>query len=163
MERQVAILALALTLPLAMYGIPYAYAGTQSTYVVASASIAIPSGETNSINVQCSSISDFTEHFTVGTDFPGTSPIQVLQAQVLDSSGHLALAGATPNGWSVMIYNAFSYPSDFVVQIICQSPVTVAGIGVPEFGSLYFAVAIGAVVYFTVSRRYAGRRAGSGS
>jgi hypothetical protein len=43
------------------------------------------------------------------------------------------------------------------VYIICQSPITVAGVGVPEFGSLYVAIALGAVVYFMLSRRF-GRR-----
>jgi hypothetical protein len=38
---------------------------------------------------------------------------------------------------------------------ICQTPITVAGIGVPEFGSFYVAIALGAVVYFMLSRRLA--------
>jgi len=36
-------------------------------------------------------------------------------------------------------------------------PITVAGIGVPEFGSLYIAIALGAVLYFLLARRYSGR------
>jgi hypothetical protein len=42
-------------------------------------------------------------------------------------------------------------------EVICQTPLTVAGIGVPEFGSLYVAIALGAVVYFVMSRRLARR------
>jgi hypothetical protein len=41
------------------------------------------------------------------------------------------------------------------LEIICQTPVTVAGIGVPQFGSLYVAIALGAVAYFLMSRRFA--------
>ena len=37
--------------------------------------------------------------------------------------------------------------------MVCQTPVTVAGVGVPEFGSLYAAIALGAVAYFMLSRR----------
>jgi hypothetical protein len=43
------------------------------------------------------------------------------------------------------------------VWVVCQTPITVAGIGVPEFGSLYVAIALGAVVYFVMSRRLARR------
>jgi hypothetical protein len=43
------------------------------------------------------------------------------------------------------------------VWAICMTPVTVAGIGVPEFGSLYAAIALGAVVYFMLSR-YSSRK-----
>jgi hypothetical protein len=49
------------------------------------------------------------------------------------------------------------------LEIICQSAVTLpAGIGVPEFGSLYVAIALGAVVYFMMSRRFARRPTMSG-
>jgi len=44
-----------------------------------------------------------------------------------------------------------------VAQVICQTPINVAGIGVPQFGSLYVAIALGAVLYFLLSKRFAGR------
>jgi hypothetical protein len=60
----------------------------------------------------------------------------------------------TANAWVV---EASGFSIDTTAQVTCQSPITVAGIGVPQFGSLYVAIALGVVVYFILSRRYAGR------
>jgi hypothetical protein len=72
---------------------------------------------------------------------------------MLNSAGGVALTGANPNGWVIGLFNpdlGFSFNG---VQIVCQTPITVAGVSVPEFGSLYVAIALGAVVYFILSRR----------
>jgi hypothetical protein len=43
-----------------------------------------------------------------------------------------------------------------VVDVVCQTPIAaVAGVSVPQFGSLYVAIALGAVAYFMLSRRFA--------
>jgi hypothetical protein len=43
------------------------------------------------------------------------------------------------------------------VYAVCQMPIAVGGISVPEFGSLCVAIALGAVAYFMLSRRFARR------
>jgi hypothetical protein len=48
-----------------------------------------------------------------------------------------------------------SFAIAFTAGAVCQTPITVAGIGVPEFGSLYMAIALGAVAYFLMARRLA--------
>jgi hypothetical protein len=65
--------------------------------------------------------------------------------------------GQTPNAWEAGANNPSSVDVGMYAEVICQTPLTVAGIGVPEFGSLYVAIALGAVVYFVMSRRLARR------
>ena len=43
--------------------------------------------------------------------------------------------------------------------IVSQSPITVAGVTIPEFGSLYVAIALAALVYFGLFRHYMKRPA----
>jgi len=156
MERRALVLALALMLPLAFYGIPYAYAAsTQSTYVrVADRVLAGNDGST--LVLQCASPSDYTQHYTVG-DKNLFAALSVDGAFILDSAGNPAAANENPNGWAIHVSNHNSFAVTLWFQIICQSPITVAGIGVPEFGSLYVAIALGALVYFMLTRRMAKR------
>ena len=41
-----------------------------------------------------------------------------------------------------------------IVLAVCQVPITVAGVSVPEFASLYLAIAIAVVAYFMLSGRF---------
>jgi hypothetical protein len=148
MERKAVALALALTLPLALYGIPYAYAlTTQNTYVVKS-SIDLTTG-VGSATAMCSSPTDSTQHYGYTNQGFGRT---VLDAFPVNSGGTEAATGQTPNGWHVVMSSSPGAVSD--LYIICQSAITVAGIGVPEFGSLYVAIALGAVAYFVLSRHF---------
>src|SRR6266852_1033433 len=151
MEKRAAILALALTLPLAIYGIPYAYASTQSTYAMAHYNI-LPAGQIDGFTLSCHA-GDYASNYFV--DEPPR--LRVDLALLLDGSGTAIASGEQPNGWQFGIENVVGTPVNEAVYIICQSPVTVAGIGVPEFGSLYVAIALGAAAYFVLSRRFAGR------
>jgi len=146
-------LALALTLPLALYGIPYAYAATtQSTYIVLKeVSLLSGPGVLTFTDVQCLNPSDFTLHYTAISTDRGS----VVGAEWLDSTGNIALTANNPNGWRIWANNPTAGRIPMNEEIACQSPITVAGIGVPEFGSLYVAIALGAVVYFMLSRRLA--------
>jgi len=153
MERRALVLALALTLPLALFGVPYAYAATtQSTYVVLVGDN-IASHSTVGELVRCLSPSDSTQHFALFLSSPFT--MTVVGSFLTNSGGAEASTGEVPNGWVVTLHNPETSPQAVGVQIVCQSPITVAGIGVPEFGSLYVAIAIGAVAYFLLARRYA--------
>jgi hypothetical protein len=157
MERRSLVLAAALTLPLLLYGIPYAYAATtstQSTYVVAKA-VTISGNTLNAlVHLQCSNPADYTQHFTIYPDNP--TDVHTRGSYLLTSTGATAGTGDNPNGWIIDVINSYSGDLDATVQIVCQSPVTVsiAGIGVPEFGSLYAAIALGAIAYFVLARRY---------
>jgi len=156
MERRALVAALAMTLPLALYGVPYVYASTtQSTYVINSDLVFVsPMGHHN-FHVGCSSPSDFTQHFAVASFANNVFPS--VFGELVNSGLNFPADGDVPNGWNVDVKNTDSAPQSFKVQIICQSPITVAGIGVPQFGSLYAAIALGAVVYFMLSRRIARR------
>jgi hypothetical protein len=151
MERRALVLALALTLPLALYGIPYAYAASQSTYVVR---LNQPVAMDYIQIVKCLNPSDYTQHYSVGSQ--NLDPVTTYTA-ILNSNGDFAGTGDIPNGWYIHIHNGNGFTITFMIQIICQSPVAVAGIGVPEFGSLYVAITLGAVLYFLMARRFARR------
>jgi hypothetical protein len=157
MEKRAVVLALALTLPLLLYGIPYAYAAsTQSTYVMRGNFPVINSGATGFVTIQCASPTDFTQHYSVSN--PEQFPVS--SVQIVNSAGLTANNGENPNGWFIAVHN-LSGGATFTItaQIICQSPLTlVAGIGVPEFGSLYVAIALGALVYFMLARHFTTRR-----
>ncbi len=158
MEKRAAVLALALTFPLVLYGVPYAYAiATQSTYVVEKfqqipKDTVYPSVVVDV--VMCSTSSDFTQHFTTihGPD------VSIVDTVLLNSGQLYATTGDNPNGWRIDARNPNpSFDEALDVQIICQSAITVpAGIGVPQFGSLYVAIALGAALYFMLSRRFSG-------
>ena len=152
MQRRSLILALALTLPLASYGIPYVYAATQSTYVV-SRDATYDNGSTLVNNIMCLSTSDYS--LSYGLRDQGY--FSWFSTYPLDSNGHNAATGSSPNGWQLQARTTLSNTGTEGLFIMCQSPVTVAGIGVPQFGSLYVAIALGAVVYFMLSRRFTGR------
>jgi len=157
MERRALVLALALTLPLALYGIPYAYAvTTQSTYVKQDQGV-VPASSSLAFHLQCSSSSDFTQHWS--SEHERSNLVEIRAVDALNNNGLTALNGDNPNGWLIVIHNPSSSNAIFEsVQIICQSPITtVAGVGVPEFGSLYVAIALGALVYFMLARRSAKR------
>jgi hypothetical protein len=156
MEKRAVVLSLALTLPLLLYGIPYAYAAsTQSTYVVRATFPIMTAGATGFVFIQCASPSDFTQHYSVSN--PEQFPVN--NVFTINSAGIKTNTGDNPNGWFIVVHN-LTTGSAFTIQaeIICQSPLTlVAGIGVPEFGSLYVAIALGALVYFMLARHFARR------
>jgi hypothetical protein len=154
MEKRALVAAVALILPLALYGIPYAYAAsTQLTYVVRSDFPPMDSGSNGYVKVQCASTTDFTQHYS--TSFPEQLPVH--EVHTINSAGFVSNTGDNPNGWIIVVHNLGAATFADKAEIICQSPVTVAGIGVPQFGSLYVAIALGAVVYFVMSRRLARR------
>jgi hypothetical protein len=161
MERRALVVALALMLPLALYGIPYAYAVTtagQTTVVRA----------THTFNYLTDpNPYELLVHCPTGYYATGGGAGQDLDTVDIGISGSLPAIGgsvdlgpATPDGW-VAFYN-IANPStnngvDLQVLAVCQAPITVAGIGVPQFGSLYIAIALGAAVYFMLSRRFTRR------
>jgi hypothetical protein len=135
-------------LPLASYGIPYAYASvTSSSYVVQSIN---SSG--NTARVHCTQ-----GDYETGGGGGVVTTIVKSEPQVYDFTTGIyrdITHIETANAWVV---EASGFSIDTTAQVTCQSPITVAGIGVPQFGSLYVAIALGAVFYFILSRRYAGR------
>jgi hypothetical protein len=145
MEKRALVLALALTLPLALYGIPYAYAATvSSSYVVSSGQ--------NEAFVHCKT-GDYATGGGFSTDTPGA--IVLSRAAFFDGTSYSFITNGQPNAWGAVV----GLGSEHEVQVVCQTPVTVAGIGVPEFGSLYVAIALGAVVYFMLARHFTKRPA----
>jgi hypothetical protein len=147
MERRALVLALALTLPLALYGIPYAYASaTSSSYLV----LNIGNG---AVYVHCNTGDYATGGGALAVD--SANWIGESYPVFWTGSNYVGISTGQPNAWTASAHNP---ASDFVnVFVICQTPIVVAGIGVPEFGSLYVAIALGAVLYFLMARRFAGR------
>lgn len=145
MERRALVLALALTLPLALYGIPYTYAAvTSSAYV--------KSGVSNGAfqaDVACNS----GDYATGGGASMNPGHWVTSGPEVFDGvASYNFIYTGIPNAWG-----AQSNDRSATVWVVCQTPISVAGIGVPQFGSLYVAVALGAIIYFMMARRFAGR------
>jgi hypothetical protein len=154
MESRAVVVALALSLPLALYGIPYAYAATSSSYEVLGNSQAISAGALGASTATC----DSGDYVTGG----GWS----IDPLIAGGGGNdfIISAGAGSgtvnlNGWFVETHNLRSSSETLQAIAMCQKPIVVAGVTVPEFGSLYVAIALGALVYFLLSRQLAGRRA----
>jgi hypothetical protein len=160
MERRALVLALSLTLPLALYGIPYAYAATtSSSYVVFNTHTLIATDvPPTDLGVSCHA-GDYATGGGAGTDGDTTAIVPTFSGPT--RAGGVVSSGQ-PDGWR----GGFNYPNPagtfnagiaLEVFAVCQTPLTVAGIGVPQFGSLYVAIALGAVVYFLLSRQFARR------
>jgi len=147
MERRAFVLALALTLPLALYGIPYAYAAqTSSTYKIIHQFSVAPQSEVIT-GADCHS-----GDYVTGGGFDTRNLILI----AAEPQSHNSLD--PPNQYVVDEINPSTVNTNGgLVEAICQTPITVAGIGVPQFGSLYIAIALGAVLYFLLSKRFAGR------
>ena len=141
-ERRALVLALALTAPLILYGLPYAYASVTSSSYIVSASNGL-----DYAGAHCNS-GDYATGGGARSQSPGV--LVVTEPEFYDFGSGLYSIGTTgtPNAW-------FAISTTYVqVWVVCQTPVTVAGIGVPQFGSLYIAIALGAVAYFLLSRRF---------
>jgi hypothetical protein len=147
MERRVLAVALVLTVPLAFYGIPYAYAvQTSSSYQVKVSATA--TDDSFPLIAYCN-----------GGDYAtgGGGGIHVTGAFVRETLPISYVSPPTPYGWFAEFGGSTGFQVD--TYAVCQTPITVAGIGVPQFGSLYVAIALGAVLYFMLSRRFARRPA----
>jgi len=159
MERRALVLALALMVPLALYGIPYAYATTSSTDYAVVFFLSVRTQDTAGINVPCNA----GDYAVSGGYLPGFIGPAGGEANIAASyptlNGIKANVGETPNGWFFVGSNNSPLvgggSQSATVWAVCQTPITVAGIGVPQFGSLYVAIALGAVAYFLLARRYA--------
>jgi len=149
MEKRAIFLALALALPLALYGIPYAYAATTSSTYEVRASNAL---NTNTVDVHCNS----GDYATGGGGRGGSGPLQGAFPEKFDGTNYLDPGTGQPNAWGAWV-DSSSTGAQVLVWVVCQTPIAVAGIGVPQFGSLYAAIALGAVLYFMMARRYARR------
>ncbi len=153
MEKRAFVLALALTVPLVLYGVPYAYAATtqSSTYAVLQA-FSLPPLTSTFAQADCN-----PGDYVTGGGYVFNGGFQP-ELRVQAASGYLPDHGPNPTIWNLIVYNSSPTTTEGgYAQAICQSPVKVAGIGVPEFSQLYAAIAIGAVAYFMLSRRYARR------
>ena len=155
-------LTVVLVLPLLLYGVPYAYAAiTSSTYVVEGGSSGGPKASVSG-SVQCAA-GDYATGGGAQVN-PQTSArafVVASKPQFFDGTSFHDIPTGQPNAWAGTVKTATGTATDPLevdVWVVCQTPIPVpAGIGVPEFGSLYVAIALGAVVYFLLSRRQAGR------
>ncbi len=153
MEKRAIVLSLALTLPLALYGIPFAYAATNtSTYQVTSPVVTIVAGETTGATAPCN-----PGDVATGGGFNDLGGIGLFFGV-----SHGTDTDTNPTAWEVIAVDNTGHADTFVSYAICQTPVTVAGVTVPEFGSLYIAIALGALVYFALSRQFQKRPIKSG-
>jgi len=156
METRALVLALALSLPLAFYGIPYAYASTtSSSYEVLGNDVDVPAGGVVAATATCNSGDYVTGGgWSISPEIAGVG----LSGNDVTGNGGAGAGSVNLNGWGVEVNNHRSSSETLHAIAMCQTPITVAGVTVPEFGSLYVAIALGAVVYFLLSRRLAGSR-----
>jgi len=154
MERRALVLALALALPLVLYGIPYAYAiAASSTYVATQTTVVPPSGASDV--VKCNP-GDYTTGVG-GYDQMGNGLLVVTNITPVGPPYWTNIYSGSPAGYEYSILSHGSgAPYEVKFYAICQTPIPLpAGIGAPEFGSLYAAIAIGAVAYFLMAKRFA--------
>jgi hypothetical protein len=161
LEKRALVVALALAIPLISYGVPYAYAATtSSTYVVEadySQRTVVPPQSYGNNAVLCNSGDYATGALYMVWAVSSTAPgvIDAIHG-TNDATGSSFVTSGTPHGMVVTAINPSTTSSfEFTAGAVCQTPITVAGIGVPEFGSLYMAIALGAVAYFLMARRLA--------
>jgi hypothetical protein len=147
MQSRDIVLVVALTLPLALYGIPYAYAttvgSTYTKYAVGDATAANP-------NITVKAACNSGDYATGGAGI-ATDPHVVVQSYPT-AGGTGASLGQTPDGWAASFADPVGVLYEATIYVVCQTPITVGGVGVPEFGSFYAAIALGAMVYFLISR-----------
>jgi hypothetical protein len=158
-EKRALALALALTVPLALYGVPYAYAATLSSSYVVTTTSTLPTASSIGASAHCNT----GDYATGGGVNPQEGGAVVSRSLPLhfDGTSYSSISSGQPNAWNGEVVSTAGTQEDFGIAtyVICQTPITVAGIGVPEFGSLYLAIALGAVLYFMLSRRFARRPA----
>ena len=148
MKKHALVLALALTVPLVLYGIPYAYATTASSSLTYVNSVYTTTGYAS---VYCNP-GDYATGGG-GSGYSSLTPLWV-SAPLTGNPGLYSATGDHPDGWVVDFSTAPSTGFTDHAYVICQSPITVAGVTAPEFGQLYIAIALGALVYFLMARRY---------
>src|SRR5712692_8164955 len=130
MEKRAVVLALALTLPLALYGIPYAYASvTTSTYSVSTSGTIAAGPSTIRLDANCK-----PGDFATGGGY--NAPDGVFGSV----SAPNPASPSEPTFWTVILDNPSGPAGPVAARAVCMAPVTVAGIGVPQFGSLYVAI-----------------------
>jgi hypothetical protein len=163
MEIRALILALSLTLPLAAYGIPYAYASSVvTTYTVLGPEVSASPGQHAFAYADCRTgdVATGGGHFNIVDNIYSNPIVLNSGPEVFDGFSHsFANTGQTANSWRVDERGISSdvVGIEFGASVECMSPVTVAGIGVPQFGSLYVAIALGALVYLVLAKRHARR------
>jgi hypothetical protein len=155
MERRSLVVTLALAIPIALYAIPYAYAATfSSTYVATRVTNVPPAGASDV--VKCN-----TNDYATGVggyDHMGDGLLVVTNITPVGPPLWTNAFSGSPGGFSYSVASHEPIATDTIdFYAICQTPITVGGVGVPEFGSLYVAIALGALVYFMLSKRYARR------
>jgi len=152
MERRALVLALALTVPLALYGIPYTYASTFSSSYE-NRSLGTVDAHSNTAGLARCNSGDYG----TGGGYIVNDPNVQISLSAPATGTTLDFDGQRPDAWIVHVWNPGSSSSGFSAYVICQTPILVAGISAPEFDSLYVAIALGALVYFMLSRRMARR------
>lgn len=153
MEKQAAVLALALTLPLVLYGIPYAYATVNSATYIVGNFFTVPASSTATLYDAVCNSGDYATGGGVNTAV-GNGNEKLLGSIATKADNPIS---SPPDRWTGIVSNPAGISDEVFVSVVCQTPITVAGIGVPEFGSFYVAIALGAVVYFMASRRFTRR------
>jgi hypothetical protein len=162
-RNQRMILVLALVVPLLSYGVPYAYATiTSSAYTVkVQGTVFAGSFSDLSFVASCNS-GDYATGGGVLTGTSTSSSVSVdtsmhIQASTPAKGDKPAQPNDRPDGWYGVVFNSDSSDHQFELFAVCQTPVTVAGIAVPEFSSLYVAIALAALVYFMLARHFTRR------
>ncbi len=151
MNLRALFVILALTLPLVLYGIPYAYAATSTSSYQVHNFVTIPNDSTiHEVDAVCNS-----GDYAVGGGYnTAVGNLNEVVFGAIPTTGASHSITGTPDRWTALVKNSGSVSDEIDVAVVCQTPLTVAGIGVPEFGQLYVAIALGALVYFLIARRY---------
>jgi hypothetical protein len=143
MKKDLKILVLVLLVPLMVFGTGYAYAQQTISSYINYSSVDVPAGQSSGAVIAYCNAGDFATG--------GSSAKEA--GLIMDGSAPFPIAlGATPQGWTASGVNPTGAPLQLTVYAVCMSPITLAGIGVPEFGSMYMAIILAAAVYFALTR-----------
>lgn len=151
-DRKEKLTLLALTLPLVLFSGGYAYAAIMSSSYVVVVSGTVSPGSTSSPTALTLQADCNTGDYVTGGGWnsgndPPTHPISM----PTKGDATIFTNGVTPDGWQVAFENTNGISYGVSAYAVCQTPITSAGLTVPEFGSLYVAIALGALVYFGLS------------
>jgi hypothetical protein len=134
MEKRAIVLALALMLPLALYGVPYVYASVSTSDHVVHSTLTVSGLGNNDVNIACPAgdyavSGGYKPHFfQIGTISGVGSDVKAFPEIVSTFPtlvGAPTSTGETPDGWKFEAGNADSTADTADVWVVCQTPITV--------------------------------------
>jgi hypothetical protein len=147
-KNDLKIVLIALSIPVALFGVGYASAQQFATDYVRVNSVPMKVSQTTIASVSCDP-----------GDLPTGGEYQIHEGGAVAGVGEanvFVVYGSplgAPNTWTVVAFDHWQRDTLILeVYLYCMSPITVAGIGMPEFGSIYIVIILAAAFYSVLTR-----------